>query len=207
MTVYAYYRVSSEKQDYESQKIGVIEYCNRCGYKIDKEVVDDGVSGVVKAKDRNLWKIIKSAQAGDWLITSEISRLGRSTSDVLNTCDILNKKGVNVWFIKQGMGLDQTPMGKMMIAILSAFAEMERDLIRQRTIEGLARVKAKGVHLGRPFGFGPRKLDKHYDELVQMLKAGMSKAEICRCFKVEWKTLHYYMQTKGLKYEKKHRSI
>ena len=196
MTVWAYYRVSTDNQDYESQKIGVVEYCNRCGYKIDKEIIDDGVSGIVKARDRNLWKIIKNAQAG------EISRLGRSTSDVLNTCDILNKKGVNVWFIKQGMGLDQTPMGKMMIAILSAFAEMERDLIRQRTIEGLARVKAKGVHLGRPFGFGPRKLDKHYDELVQMLNAGMKKAEICRVFNTTWKTLHDYMNRKGIKYEK-----
>ena len=87
-------------------------------------------------------------------------------------------------------------------AILSAFAEMERDLIRQRTIEGLARVKAKGVQLGRPFGFGPRKLDKHYDELVQMLNAGMKKAEICRVFNTTWKTLHDYMNRKGLECKK-----
>lgn len=199
MTVWAYYRVSTDLQDYESQKIGVVEYCNRCGYKIDKEVIDNGVSGIVKAKDRNLWKIIKNAQAGDWLITAEISRLGRSTSDVLNTCDILNKKGVNVWFIKQSMGLDQTPMGKMMIAILSAFAEMERDLIRQRTIEGLARVKANGGCLGRKKGSKSRKkLESQHNEVVSLLNTGMSKRSIARALKVDIKTLYKYIKETGV---------
>ena len=198
MTIYAYYRVSTEMQDYESQKVGVVEYCNRCGYKIDKEVVDDGVSGTVEAKKRNLWKIVKTAKKGDWLITSELSRLGRSTADVLNTCNILSKNGVNVWFVKQGMGLDQTPMGKMMVAILSAFAEMERDLISQRTVEGLKRARERGVVLGRQKGFTYRKLDKYRDEIAVMVRNGASITQICKGLKLNWGTTCRYLKETGL---------
>ena len=170
MTVYAYYRVSTDRQDYNSQKLGVVDYCNRANLKIDKEIIDDGVSGAVKAKDRKLGKIIKEARKGDFLVTSELSRLGRSTADVLNTCNTLGEKGVNVYFVKQAMGLDQSPMGKVMLAILSAFAEMERDLIRQRTIEGLARAKAQGKHLGRAYGATYRKLNIDEVLLCEMQK-------------------------------------
>lgn len=196
MTVYAYYRVSTEKQDYNSQKMGVVEYCNRAGLKIDKEVIDEGVSGTVKAKERKLWNIVKLAKKGDYLITSELSRLGRSTVDVLETCNILAKKGVNVYFVKQAMGLDQSPMGKMMMAILSAFAEMERDLISQRTIEGLARAKAQGKHIGRPFGTFYRKLD--YDKVLQFAQTGFNKTEIARLLSCDWHTIHRYCKENNI---------
>lgn len=124
MTVFAYYRVSTDKQDYESQKIGVVEYANRMGLTIDKEIVDDGVSGTVKACKRNLKKILVQMRHGDIVITSELSRLGRSTSDVLQTCEKFANRGVSCYLVKQGMALDRSPMGKMMTAIFSAFAEM-----------------------------------------------------------------------------------
>lgn len=192
MTVYAYYRVSTDKQDYNSQKIGVVEYCNRAGLMIDKEVIDDGVSGAVKAKDRKLWKIVKNAKEGSFLITSELSRLGRSTSDVLNTCHLLAEKKVNVYFVKQAMGLDQTPMGKMMLAILSAFSEMERDLIKQRTVEGLERAKQSGKKLGRPHGFTWRKLN--IDEVKALRKTGMNKSEIARILNCTKATLYRFLK-------------
>lgn len=196
MTVYAYYRVSTEKQDYNSQKMGVVEYCDRVGLKIDKEVIDEGVSGTVKAKERKLWNIVKAAKNGDYLITSELSRLGRSTVDVLETCNILANKGVNVYFIKQAMGLDQTPMGKMMTAILSAFAEMERDLISQRTVEGLARAKAQGKHLGRPHGTIYRKLK--IEEVLELVEAGFNKSEISRFLSCDWLTVHRFCKENSI---------
>ena len=150
--IWAYYRVSTGKQDIDCQKLGVLEYAHRMGYKIDKEIIDDSVSGTVVAKKRNLWKIVKESKEGDWVIVPELSRLGRSTIDVLETCRIFGDKKVNVWFVKQGIGLDQSPMGKMILAILSAFSEMERDLISQRTVEGLARARQRGKVLGRPYG-------------------------------------------------------
>lgn len=152
MTVFAYYRVSTDKQDFESQKIGVVEYAQRAGLTIDKEIIDDGVSGTVKACKRNLGKLLVEMKYGDTVITSELSRLGRSTMDVLDTCQKFADRGVNCYLVKQGMTLDRSPMGKLMTAIFSAFAEMERDLISMRTKEGLARKKAQGVKLGRAIG-------------------------------------------------------
>lgn len=197
MTVYAYYRVSTEKQDYNSQKLGVVEYCNRAGLKIDKEVVDDGVSGTVKAKERKLWNIVKAAKKGDYLITSELSRLGRSTVDVLETCNTLAKKDVNVYFVKQAMGLDQSPMGKMMTAILSAFAEMERDLISQRTIEGLARAKAQGKRLGRPNGTSYSNLK--IEEVSALAENGHNKTEIANSLSCSWLTIHRFCKKNNIK--------
>lgn len=192
--IYAYYRVSSEDQNYNSQKLGVLEWCNRVGWIIDKEVIDDGISGIVKAKNRNLWKIIKKSQKGDWVITSELSRIGRSTTDVLDTLNTLSKKGVNVYFVKQAMRLDQSPMGKMMTVILSAFAEMERDLISQRTIEGMKRAKAEGKHIGRPRGAGYRKLKKRDSVIKQLAEKGFTKAEIARKTKTHWNTVYRYLK-------------
>lgn len=192
--IYAYYRVSNSDQNYNSQKLGVEEYCKRCGYKIDKEVIDEGISGTVKAKDRHLWKIIKESQKGDWVITSELSRIGRSTTDVLQTLNTLSQKGVNVYFVKQAMQLDQSPMGKMMTAILSAFAEMERDLISQRTKEGLERAKREGKHVGRPFGSG----NTHF-------KVEEEDIRLCRRSGLNWKQIGHYLnidRTTAMRYGK-----
>ena len=196
--IYAYYRVSSADQNYNSQKLGVEEYCKRCGYNIDKEVIDDGISGTVKAKDRHLWKIIKEAQKGDWVITSELSRIGRSTTDVLQTLNTLAKKGVNVYFVKQAMQLDQSPMGKMMTAILSAFAEMERDLISQRTIEGIARAKKEGKRIGRPFGSHNEKFKIDENELRLCRRSGLNWSQIARYFNVYRTTAARYGRMWGI---------
>ena len=104
MTLWAYYRVSSDFQNYKSQKIGVLNWCKQNKYgMIDKEVIDDGVSGTVLAKDRALNRIVKNSKSGDILIVSELSRIGRSTADVLNTLNKLAEKGVEVHFVKQNM--------------------------------------------------------------------------------------------------------
>ena len=192
MTVLAYYRVSTDKQDYNSQKLGVLDYCDKNGLTIEKEVVDDGVSGCIKAKDRNLNKIIKNGNKGDWLIVSELSRLGRSTIDVLETCRIFGKKGINVYLVKQSIKLDESPMGKMILAILSAFAEMERDLMIQRSKEGIERARQQGKHLGRPFGFTYRKLN--IQDVKTLRDTGLAKAEMARLLNCNWNTLHRFMK-------------
>lgn len=195
--IYAYYRVSTELQTYESQKLGVIDFVNRMNWKIDKEYIDEGVSGTILAKKRKLGTLLRILHKGDILITSELSRLGRSTSDVINTCQLLVKKGVNCYLVKQGMSIDNTPMGKMMIAILSAFAEMERDLISQRTIEGLKRCKANGVRLGRPVGSKNKhsKLDGKEKKIIRFLKIGLPKYQIAKKLKTTKPTLNKYINT------------
>ena len=199
MTVYAYYRVSTDKQDFESQKIGVVDYAKRAGLTIEKEIVDDGVSGTVLAKDRKLNVILKKSVKGDTVITSELSRLGRSTSDVINTCQSLIKKGVNVYLVKQGMAIDNTPMGKMMVAILGAFAEMERDLISQRTIEGLQRARANGKILGRRIGSGGfSKLDDKEEEIKQLVERGYNKNQLAKKFNVSFCCMHKFCNNKNI---------
>lgn len=186
MTVWAYYRVSTDKQDYESQRVGVVDYAKRAGLLINREIVDDGVSGVVEAKKRKLNTILRQMQPGDTIITSELSRLGRSTADVIRTCNIIASHQVNCYLVKQGIHIDQTPMGKMMIAILSAFAEMERDLIAQRTKESLRLRKQRGLKLGRPFGCKNKKhwCDGKIDEIKRLWQTGLSARQIAAKFKV-----------------------
>ena len=188
MTIWAYYRVSSDFQNYKSQKIGVLNWCKQNKYDmIDKEVIDDGVSGTILAKDRRLNSIIKNSKSGDILIVSELSRIGRSTADVLNTLNILAKKGVDVHFVKQNMKMDNSPMGKMMI---------ERDLISQRTIEGLARVKSEGKTLGRPVGTknANYKLDGCEELVKEWLAEGKAKAYIAKRLNVHRSSLYHFIK-------------
>lgn len=203
MTVFAYYRVSTDKQDYESQKIGVVEYANRMGLTIDKEIVDEGVSGTVKACKRNLRKILVQMKNGDTVITSELSRLGRSTADVLETCEKFANRGVSCYLVKQGMALDRSPMGKMMTAIFSAFAELERDLIAMRTKEGLARIKASGRKLGKPLGCKNSKhwFDGRETEIKRALLAGKSLRKTALKLRVSPWTLRNYMIQNDLRFE------
>lgn len=204
MTVFAYYRVSTDKQDYESQKIGVVEYANRMGLTIDKEIIDDGVSGTVKACKRNLGKLLVKMKYGDTVITSELSRLGRSTADVLQTCEKFANRGVNCYLVKQGMALDRSPMGKMMTAIFSAFAEMERDLIAMRTKEGLARIKASGRKLGRQAGV---KNEKHWytgreSEIEMELLSKNSVRQAAKSLGISPTALTCYMTEKNMRLPK-----
>lgn len=199
--IYAYYRVSTDTQDFENQKFGVLQYLNRLGLKIDKEFIDNGVSGSVKAKDRKLWKIVKESREGDYLVVSELSRIGRSTADVLETIQLLCNKKVIVHLVKQNMVLDQSPMGKMMIAIMAAFAEMERDLIVQRTKECLARKKLEGVHLGRPRGCTYRKLKK--DDVLDLVQKGFNKTQICHLLECNWQTVHRFCKENNIEVENK----
>lgn len=194
--IYAYYRVSTSRQDYESQKTGVIQYCAQHNLNIDREFLDDGISGMVMAKNRNLGKLLKILQPGDTIITSELSRLGRSTVDVINTCNQIAQKQANCYMIKQAMQIDQTIMGKLMIAIFSAFAEMERDLIAQRTKEAFARKRALGHKLGRPFGCKNKKhiLDGKADIILNLKKAGTSNRQIAKKLKVYPSTINSFFE-------------
>lgn len=197
MTVFAYYRVSTDHQDYESQRIGVLDYARRAGLTIDKEFLDNGVSGAIIAQKRNLGKLLREMKDNDTIITAELSRLGRSAVDVIKTCETISKKNVNCYLVKQAMQIDNTPMGKLMTAILSAFSEMERDLISQRTKEGMARRKAAGKQIGRQRGTknATHKLDGKHQKIVNLLKEGMSKRQIARRTHVSPPTISRFIQT------------
>lgn len=193
---YAYYRVSTDKQDFENQKYGVLEYCRRQNIKIDREVIDNGVSGTVEAKKRHLGALLKKLQTGDVLVISELSRLGRSVIDVLNTCRIITEKKVVCYIVKQGITINDSPMGKMILAVLSASSELERDLISQRTKEALAKKKADGVHIGRIKGSKNKtyRLSGYAEAIKQKLNKGVTKVQIAKDCKVSYATLRNFLK-------------
>ena len=140
----AYVRVSTEDQSTDTQRV-TIE--NR--HKVDRWFVDEATSGAIKAKDRKgLGELLSYVREGDTVIVYAIDRLGRNTIDVLETVEELNTRGVAVLSLREGFDMS-TPMGKAMLTMLSAMAELERSNIKERQMAGISRAKAEGKALGR----------------------------------------------------------
>jgi putative DNA-invertase from lambdoid prophage Rac len=147
MATFGYGRVSTQDQTTENQRIEI----ESAGYKVDYWFADDGVSGAVHAAQRPQFReMLGKIREGEVLIVTKIDRLGRDAIDIQQTVKALRLAGVRVYVTQLG-GTDLTSSaGKMLLAMLSAFAEMERDLIVERTQAGLARARAEGTKLGRP---------------------------------------------------------
>lgn len=140
----AYVRVSTEDQSTDTQRATIEER-----HKIDRWFVDEATSGAIKARDRKgLGELLSYVREGDTVIVYAIDRLGRNTIDVLETVEGLNAKGVAVLSLREGFDMS-TPMGKAMLTMLSAMAELERSNIKERQMAGIKRAKAEGKALGR----------------------------------------------------------
>lgn len=198
--IYAYYRVSTDHQDIASQRFGVQSYCESRSMKINEEIIDFAVSGCVNATSRNLGKLLRKIAPGDGLIVPELSRLGRRTGDVLNTCQKLLKKKVYVYFVKNNITLEDNPTSNLMITLFSAFSQLERDLISQRTKEALAKLKADGVRLGRPPGHKTSitKCDSKRDKIEYYMQRGFSRYRIAKKVHVSYTTLTRYLTLRNI---------
>lgn len=145
MTVLAYVRVSTEDQSTNAQRHAITERHN-----VGKWFEDQAVSGATKALDRpGFAELFKYAREGDTLVVAAIDRLGRDTLDLLTTVQALEAKGVAVVSLREGFDLS-TPIGKAMLTMLGAVAELERSNIRARQLAGITRAKALGQKLGAP---------------------------------------------------------
>lgn len=151
MLCYAYIRVSGDKQDVEKQEYEVQDYATRNGLLITTTFKIE-MSSRRSQKDRNISELTCRMNNGDVLIVPELSRLGRSTVELVTLVDTLIKKGVALHFIKEGMRLNGAldMQGKIMVSLFSLLAELERDRVSQRTKAALKVVKARGVKLGNP---------------------------------------------------------
>lgn len=144
MAVIGYVRVSTGEQSVEAQRHSIEQI-----HKVEEWFSDEGVSGVVKAIDRpGFAELFKFVRKGDTLIVPAVDRLGRDTIDVLSTVEALRGKGVSIISLREGFDLS-TPMGKAMLTMLAAVAELERSNIKARQMAGIARAKAEGKALGR----------------------------------------------------------
>ncbi|MDH0372954.1 recombinase family protein [Comamonas aquatica] len=142
--VIAYVRVSTDDQTTENQKRAI-----EARYSVSKWFRENGISGAVPAAQRPaMAQLLAYVREGDTVIVTAIDRLGRNTIDVLTTVETLNAKGVSLVSLREGFDL-ATPVGKAMLAMLAAMAELERDNIKVRQMAGIERARAEGKNLGR----------------------------------------------------------
>jgi DNA invertase Pin-like site-specific DNA recombinase len=177
--VIGYLRVSTQDQDLEKNKADILALANSKGLGPVVWVVEK-ISGLKDWRKRELGKVIDSLNAGSWLITSEFSRLARSTLQILEILAELKKKNVNVYIVKNDQHVNDSIQSKVFLHMMALFAEIERDLISARTKEALKARKASGVKLGRPKGHGKSKLDQYRPEIEALLKNGSTQRFIAK---------------------------
>ena len=200
MRTIAYLRVSTGGQDLGQQKLAVLDYARQHRMTVD-DVVEVHASTRNATQRAHVLDLIEALAPGDRLIVSELSRLGRSLGQILQVVDHLVQKGVRLVAIKEGIRFEgrQTLQTKAMITLFGLFAEIERDLITERTKEGLIAAKAKGKQLGRPKGaFGKSKLDGKEQEIQLLLRKHVSKASIARIVEVSPTTRQHFIHTRQL---------
>ena len=200
MKTVAYLRVSTGSQDLANQKMAVLDYAKPQRFTVDRFVEAQASSRKTPA-ERGIDDLLGTLDAGDRLIVSELSRLGRSLGQVIRIVDELVKRKVRFVAIKEAIRFEgkQDMQTKVMIALFGLFAEVERDLISQRTKEGLAAARAKGRLLGRPKGaLGKSKLDGKEEEIRMLLEKTVSKASIAKIVGVSRTALHHFIKTRKL---------
>lgn len=175
----AYLRVSTIDQDLEKNKTQILHLAN--DKNLGKvEFVEEKVSGRVNWRERKIGEIIHQLSAGDSVLLSEFSRLGRSMLECMEIIAIATQKGIKIYTVKGGWQLDDTIQSKVMAMVFSMVAEIERDLISKRTKEALQTKKANGIKLGRPKGAGKSKLDIYKVEIEALIKNGSTKKFIAK---------------------------
>ena len=200
MKTVAYLRVSTNEQDLSNQKLAILEFAQKEGIKVD-EFIETTISTRRKKQQTQLDNAILSLKKGDRLIVSEMSRLGRSLGQVIAVVDKLVKQKIRFIAIKEAIRFEgkQSLQSKVMVTLFALFAEVERDLISERTKEGLAAARAKGKLLGRPKGsLGHSKLDGREDEIQMLLNKGVSKTAIAKITDVSRTNLIHFIKTRQL---------
>ena len=178
MKTVAYLRVSTRSQDLANQKLAILEFSQKRRFTVD-QFIESRISSRKSPLERRIDEMLGTLQPGDRLLVSELSRLGRSLSQVIRIVETLVRRKIRFIAIKEAIEFDgqQDLRTKVMIALFGLFAEVERDLISERTKEGLAAAKAKGKLLGRPKGaLGTSRLDGKEQDIRALLGKDVSKS-------------------------------
>ncbi len=190
-----YLRVSTAEQDLEKNKADIALLANEKNLG-RVEWVEEKISGVKDWKKRKFGEVFGTLKKGDAVIVSELSRLGRSTLQILEIMQLAKEKGVAVHAVKGGWSLNGSMESKIVLTMLAMIAEIERDLISERTKEGLRARKAAGAVLGRPKGPGKSKLDKHKEEILALLKNGSTKTFVAKKYETSLPNLYNWLKMK-----------
>ena len=193
---YGYIRVSSDKQTVENQRFEIINFCEKKEVAIDGWI-EETISGTKSYNKRALGRLLKMVKKDDLIICAEISRLGRNLFMIMEILNICMNKGCKVWSIKDGYRLGEDIQSKVLAFAFGLSAEIERNLISQRTKEALYRKKAEGVALGRRKGCKNKTLNKrcieNKEKIDSLMKKGYKIAKIARTIKVARGTLYRYL--------------
>lgn len=202
MKTIAYLRVSTGDQELNNQRLAILDYAHKSKIQID-QFLEKQISSRKTAKERGIEGLLEDVSAGDLILVSELSRLGRSVGQVIQIVDTLVKNKIRFIAIKENINLDggkQDIQSKMMITMFSLFSEIERDLISERTREGLVAARAKGRILGRPKGsWSTSRLDGKEAEIQMLLKKKVSKTSIAKIMDVSRSALLYFIESRKLK--------
>ncbi len=194
---YGYIRVSSDKQTVENQRFEIENFCQRKGIKIDGWI-EETISGTQNYNKRELGHLLQKVKKDDLIICAELSRLGRNLFMIMEILNICMTKECKVWTIKDNYRLGEDIQSKVLAFAFGLSAEIERNLISQRTKEALARKKAEGIVLGRPKGRKSSKVKlSGKEEVIRvLLEQKVSKSEIARIFKVDRMTVDSFIKTR-----------
>lgn len=191
---YAYIRVSTSYQTVQNQKLAIREYAKY--HRIRKiNWIAETISGTKQPEKRKLGELLSKVQKDDVIIITELSRLGRTMTMILNVLQSLLDKGVKVIAIKEGFELGDNIQSKVLAFAFGLSAELERTLLSERTKLGLERARKQGKQIGRKKGQKSKKykLTGKRAYIIRQRENGISKSELARKLNVSWVTLNKFM--------------
>ena len=198
--IYGYIRVSTDKQTVENQRFEIENYCKERNL-IVSSWIEETISGTKKVDERKLGKLLSKVKKDDIIICAELSRLGRNMFMIMSILNHCMENGIKVWTIKDGYKLGDDLTSKVLAFAFGLSAEIERNLISQRTKEALARKKVEGVQLGRPKGRKSSyyKLTGKEKVIKELLDKGLSKTQVAKILNVHRNTLNTYIKKANIK--------
>ena len=201
--IYGYIRVSTDKQTVENQRFEINRFCRENKIKVNKWI-QETISGTKAIEKRQLGSLLNMVKEGDTIICSELSRLGRSFFLIMSILSGCLDRGVKIWTIKDNYRLGDDIQSKVLAFAFGLSAEIERNLISQRTKEALARRKAEGKILGRQPGRTKNvKLTGKEKEIRRMIREGKNNVEIGERFGVHRGTVRIFKRERLTKWHLK----
>lgn len=197
MKTVAYVRVSTDGQDVENQRLEILKLANDMNLGKVK-MVDEIISGRKAWRERTIAPLLNELSKGDNLIVAELSRLGRSMLEIMEMLAFCAERGIHVFAAKGGWKLDGTLQSKIVAMVLAMAAEIERDLISQRTKNALATKKALGVILGRPKGPGKSKLDENAGKIRELIDLQVPQKRIAELYSTTEANLANWMKKRNI---------
>ena len=193
--VYGYIRVSTDRQTVENQRFEINKFCKKETLKVDYWI-EETISGTKDVDKRKLGELLEKLKKDDILICSELSRLGRNLLMIMSILNECMKNDIQVWTIKDNYRLGSDISSKVLAFAFSLSAEIERNLISQRTKEALARKKAEGIHIGRPKGVLSKtvKLTGKKEIIKNYLEKGISQVQLSKKLGVARGTLARFIK-------------